>query len=110
MVNGYTEEEVYEALADQGAAVTNIGNGLCYGNKQDDTDPALPCIGSLRCNPIRCKHAIVTLKHAPKWREIYIVNKANLNKPGYEHLREQMLATMNEAVMVLENLGEKVEL
>lgn len=110
MVNGYTEEEVYEALANQGAAVTNIGNGLCYGNKQDDTDPALPCIGSLRCNPIRCKHAIVTLKHAPKWREIYIVNKANLNKPGYEHLREQMLATMNEAVMVLENLGEKVEL
>lgn len=38
------------------------------------------------------------------------MNKANLNKPGYEHLREQMLATMNEAVMVLENLGEKVEL
>lgn len=110
ITNGYTEEEVYEALADHGAAVTNIGNGLCYGNRKDDLDSNLPCIGSLKCNPVRCKHALVTVKHAPKWREIYMVNQANLNKPEYEHLREQMLAVMNEAAMVLDNLGEKVEL
>ena len=53
---------------------------------------------------------IVTIKHAPKWREVYTLNKSNLNKPEYSHNREQILAAMNEARMVLENLGEEVEL
>lgn len=109
IAEGYTEEEVYEAMVDQGVAVVYMGQGLCYGGKEED-DSSLPCIGSLRCNPARCKQAVVTSKHAPKWREVYILNKANLNKPEYSHNREQIIAAMNEAKMVLENLGEKVEL
>jgi integrase len=107
---GYTEEEVYEAMVEQGVAVVNIGQGLCYGGRQEEYDSSLPCIGSLRCNPVRCKQAVITEKHAPKWREIYSLNRANLNKPEYSHNREHIQATMNEAKMVLENLGEKVEL
>jgi len=38
------------------------------------------------------------------------LNKANLNKPEYSHNREQIMAAMNEAKMVLEYLGEAVEL
>lgn len=110
MAEGYTEEEVYEAMVDQGVAVVYMGQGLCYGGKEEEYDSSLPCIGSLRCNPVRCKQAVVTSRHAPKWREIYILNKSNLNKPEYSHNREQIIATMNEAKMVLENLGEKVEL
>ncbi len=110
MAEGYTEEEIYEAMVDQGVAIVFVGQGLCYGNRQEVYDSSLPCIGSLRCNPARCKQAIVTNKHAPKWREVYILNKANLNKPEYSHNREQIMAAMNEAKMVLENLGEKVEL
>lgn len=110
MAEGYTEEEVYEAMVDQGVAVAYMGQGLCYGGKEEEYDSSLPCIGSLRCNPVRCKQAVVTSRHAPKWREVYILNKTNLNKPEYSHNREQIIAAMNEAKMVLENLGEKVEL
>lgn len=110
MAEGYTEEEVYEAMVDQGVAIVHMGQGLCYGSRAEEYDSSLPCIGSLRCNPARCKQAVVTIKHAPKWREVYTLNKANLNKPEYSHNREQILAAMNEAKMVLENLGEEVEL
>ncbi|MGM8871290.1 site-specific integrase [Psychrobacter sp. 2Y5] len=110
MAEGYTEDEVYEAMVDQGVAVVYMGQGLCYGNRQEEYDSSLPCIGSLRCNPARCKQAVVTIKHAPKWREVYTLNKANLNKPEYSQNRDQILAAMNEAKMVLESLGEEVEL
>ena len=110
MAEGYTEEEVYEAMVDQGVAIVHMGQGLCYGGRAEEYDSSLPCIGSLRCNPARCKQAVVTIKHAPKWREVYTLNKSNLNKPEYSHNREQILAAMNEAKMVLENLGEEVEL
>lgn len=110
IANGYSEEEVYEAMADQGVAIAYLGQGLCYGGRSEEYDTSLPCIGSLRCNPARCKQAVVTIQHAPKWREVYFLNKANLNKPEYEHNRAQIEAAMNEAKMVLQNLGEKVEL
>lgn len=110
MAEGYTEDEVYEALVNQGVAVVYMGQGLCYGGRGEEYDSSLPCIGSLRCNPARCKQAVVTSKHAPKWREVYILNKANLNKPEYSYNREQIMAAMNEAKMVLEYLGEAVEL
>lgn len=110
MAAGYTEDEVYEAMVDQGMAIVHMGQGLCFGGKEEEFDTSLPCIGSLRCNPARCKHAIVTKQHAPKWREVYLLNKANLNKPEYEHNRAQIESAMNEAKMVLEDLGEEVEL
>lgn len=110
MAYGFTEDKIYEAMVEQGFAVVNVGQGLCYGGKMEDYDSSLPCIGSLRCNPARCKQAVVTRSHAPKWREVYILNKANLNNPEYAYNREQIIAAMEEAKMVLENLGEVVEL
>lgn len=110
MAEGYTKDQIYEALAEQGVALINVGQGFCYGGRVEDFDESLPCIGSLRCNPIRCSNAIVTKVNAPKWREIYLVNKMNIDKPGFTDSVKQMREAMNEAKSVLEYLGEEVNL
>jgi len=107
MAAGYTNEEVYNQMADQGMAVVNMGTGFCFGGVED-FDESLPCIGTLRCNPIRCSNAVVTKAHAPKWREVYVSNKVLLNKKGYEDRQNQILAAMNEAQSVLKHLGEEL--
>lgn len=104
---GYSHEEVYEQMANQGMAVINMGTGFCFGG-EEDFDDSLPCIGTLRCNPIRCTNAVVTQSHAPKWREVYISNKALVNKKGYEDMQDQILAAMREAESVLKHLGQEV--
>jgi len=105
---GYNKNDIYAAMADQGMAVINVGTGFCYGGKMEDFDESIPCIGSLRCNPIRCSNAIVTKAHASKWREVYVSNKALLGQAGYEEHETQIIATMKEAKGVLEHLGEDV--
>lgn len=108
MAEGYTKDDIYEALAEQGVALINVGQGFCYGGRAEDFDDSIPCIGSLRCNPIRCKNAIVTKSNAPKWREVYLVNKMNIDKPEFAENVAQMKAAMDEAQLVLSLLGEKV--
>ncbi|HHX8498908.1 site-specific integrase [Vibrio parahaemolyticus] len=106
---GYSDDEVYEAMAEQGMAIVNVGSGFCFGdNTVEEFDDSLPCLGGLRCNPIRCKNAIVTKAHAPKWREIYLSNRALVGKEGYEDKQEQILAAMSEAKAVLQDLGEEL--
>jgi len=108
MAEGFNKDDIYTAMAEQGVAVINVGTGFCYGGKMEDFDESIPCIGSLRCNPIRCSNAIVTKAHASKWREVYISNKTLLGKEGYEEHETQILAAMKEAKGVLEHLGEDV--
>jgi len=102
---GYTEEEIYEAMVDQGLAIINVGNGYCFGGVED-FDESLPCIGGLRCNPVRCGNAIVTKANAPKWRAIYMDNQKLIGAEGYEDRQDQIMAVINEAIRVLEYLGE----
>lgn len=106
MASGYSEEEIFEAMAEQGLGVINVGLGYCYG--ADETNVDLPCIGSLRCNPIRCSNAIVSEANAPYWLEIYNTNKANLDNPVNEHNYEQIIEVMNEAKQVLNLLGHSI--
>ena len=105
---GYSKEEVFDAMAEQGMAVINVGTGFCFGGTED-YDESLPCIGTLRCNPNRCNNAIVGKANAPKWREIYISNKALLGKEGYEDRESQLIETIEEARGVLIYLGEDVD-
>ncbi len=104
MASGYSREDIFEAMAEQGIGVINVGLGYCYGS--DSTDDNLPCIGSLKCNPIRCSNAIVSQANAPHWREVYLTNLANLNNPTYQDNIEQIREVINEAKSVLELLGE----
>ncbi|EMI4223249.1 site-specific integrase [Vibrio parahaemolyticus] len=106
MASGYSKEEIFEAMAEQGLGVINVGLGYCYG--ADETNLDLPCIGSLRCNPIRCSNAIVSEANAPYWLEIYMTNRANLNNPVNKHNYEQITEVMNEAKQVLDLLGHCV--
>ncbi|MDG6387686.1 site-specific integrase, partial [Pseudomonas syringae] len=109
MAAGYTKEEVFQFMADQNIAVINVGSALCYGKKSESFDPSLPCIGGLRCNPSRCRQAVVTEAHAPAWKNIYEENKKKLSDPRFEHSYENYKAAMEEARVVLLNLGIEVE-
>ncbi|MFA0514689.1 hypothetical protein BCU00_007445 [Vibrio breoganii] len=102
---GYTEEEIYEAMVEQGLAIINVGSGYCFGGVED-FDETLPCIGSLRCNPVRCHNAVVTKANAPKWREIYLDNIKLLGADGYEDRQDQLVEAIEESKRVLEYLGE----
>lgn len=108
MEAGYTKEAVFDAMAEQGMAIINVGTGFCFGGVED-FDESIPCIGTLRCNPIRCSNAVVTKANIPKWREVIVANKALLSKVGYEDRAEQINAIINEAEQVLISLGETVD-
>ncbi|SON50556.1 Putative DNA breaking-rejoining enzyme, integrase/recombinase (fragment) [Vibrio tapetis subsp. tapetis] len=105
MEAGYTEEEIYEAMVKQGLAIINVGSGYCFGGAEN-FDETLPCIGGLRCNPVRCCNAIVTKANAPKWREIYLSNLKLIGAEGYEDRQDQIVEVIEEAKRVLEYLGE----
>lgn len=106
MASGYSKEEIFEAMAEQGLGVINVGLGYCYGS--ESSNDSLPCIGSLKCNPIRCSNAIVSEANAPYWREVYSTNLANLNNPSFADNKEQIKEVINEAKGVLALLGHGV--
>ena len=109
MAAGYTKEQIITQMVKKRLAIINVGQGFCYGMKREEHDESLPCIGSLRCNPIRCKNAVVSKVHAPKWREVYVQNSLALSSPASAQVEEELRAAMEEAKGVLEYLGEEVE-
>ena len=100
MATGYSKEDIFEAMAEQGIGVINVGLGYCYGS--DNTNDDLPCIGSLRCNPLRCTNAIISKANIPHWREVYLTNLSNLNNPSYSHNVEQIKEVISESKKVLD--------
>lgn len=118
---GYTKEEIFDRMVESGFAVINVGQGYCYGDATEEFDTSLPCIGSLRCNPYRCKNAVVTKANAPKWREIFVQNSLALSQieaqsqsDGSVILEDfagsiaQLKAAIEEAKAVLQGLGEEL--
>lgn len=106
MAAGYTKDEIYQAMAEQGIAIANVGTGMCYGGKVEDFDESLPCIGGLRCNPFRCSNAVVTEAHIPKWREVYVENIRVVEQGDGGPAYDQAWEAAKEAKMVLQSLGE----
>lgn len=118
---GYSKDEVFDRMVEVGFAIINVGQGYCYGDATEDFDSSLPCIGSLRCNPYRCKNAVVTKANAPKWREVYVQNTIALRQlesqagtngkmihDGFAKSIAQMKAAIAEAEAVLLGLGEEL--
>ncbi|WP_122581878.1 site-specific integrase [Pseudomonas viridiflava] len=105
---GYTEAEIYEAIAEQRIAVVSVGQAFCYGNRAEEFDPSIPCLGGLRCNPNRCSSAVITEGNAPAWQGVFEQNKRILASPEMSHLHEASQAAMTEAREVLLLLGHEV--
>lgn len=71
MAAGYSKQEIFEAMYDQGYYLANVGGTFCLAeNAKESFDDSLPCIGSLRCNPLECENALISNEHTPKWQEI----------------------------------------
>ncbi|MCY1459001.1 hypothetical protein D9M71_764380 [compost metagenome] len=96
-------------MTEQHIAVINVGQGFCYGKRQEGFDASLPCIGGLRCNPFRCKNSVVTEAHAPAWKNVYLQNKRSMADPRLQHSVGHYKAAMDEARMVLRSLGIEVD-
>ncbi|WP_350647061.1 site-specific integrase [Pseudomonas sp. HY13-MNA-CIBAN-0226] len=114
---GYTKEEIFDRMVENDFAIINVGQGFCYGEATEEFDVSVPCIGSLRCNPNRCKNAFVTKANAPKWREVYVQNTIALKKiessdeiihGDIDKSVAQLKAAIAEARAVLEGLGEEL--
>ncbi|CEG52218.1 hypothetical protein [Stutzerimonas kunmingensis] len=118
---GYTKEEIFNRMVEVGFAIINVGQGYCYGDATEEFDSSLPCVGSLRCNPYRCKNAVVTKANAPKWREVYVQNTIALRQleaqsqsagqlihDGFAKSVAQINAVIDEAKAVLLGLGEEI--
>ncbi|MEC4239521.1 tyrosine-type recombinase/integrase [Pseudomonas sp. DSV-1] len=109
MEAGYSKDEIFEQMAEQGFGIINVGAGFCYGNETEEFDETVPCLGSLRCNPVRCQNAIVTKVHIGRWHEVRKQNKKSLSNPSSMYNRAQILAAIDEAESVLMHLGEDID-
>lgn len=109
---GMSREEIVDSLAAMGSSLfANVGLGYCTGRKDNPaTGERPPCIGSLRCNPVRCSNAIVTKQaHGPAWKKVYIENRRMAKDPRFSYAKSTLEAMALEARMVLERLGEDPE-
>lgn len=110
MAAGLSKEQILDRLADSGSEVfVNVGLGYCSGKKRDKaTGEQPPCIGSLRCNPVRCSNAVVTRDHSAGWRAIYVENRKRAEDPRFFYGKEEFAFAADEARSVLSSLGEEV--
>lgn len=104
---GYTKDEVFSALAEQGVGLIDVGGALCYGDRTEEFDLTLPCVGSLRCNPVRCKNAVISKTHLPRWNEIYLSNKSLLDNGTVGDNRDAVVEAMQEAEEVIKFIQSK---
>jgi hypothetical protein len=109
---GWSFEEIMEHLAQRGLSFADVGLGYCRGQKEiqnDDGSKQLPpCLGQLKCNPNRCKNAVIPESKIPIWLKMYEENKKRLNDPLMAHAKSEIEEFVNEAREVLKALGVKM--
>lgn len=109
MSAGYSNEEIIDELGRLTNAVfVNVGLGYCTGRK---TDPGgakdVPCIGQLRCNPNKCKNAVITEEHIPAWQAVKADNVRMMEDPRFFYGKEQFETAIAEAEKVITNFRKK---
>lgn len=108
-LRGVTVDDALNELAKQGMPLTDVGLGLCQGQRKivvDGIRDDPPCIGQLRCNPNRCAQAVIPRYKAPAWERLSRENKLRANDPQLSHARSYLLEAAAEADQVLEILNE----
>lgn len=109
---GWEMDELMEHLAMQGRPMADVGLGYCKGRREIEENGVKqlpPCLGQLKCNPNRCKNAIITSAQVPIWVQVYKENHKRLNDPLLAHGWPEYAQFVEEAKQVLSTLGINVE-
>jgi hypothetical protein len=107
-LRGIEIDQVLRHLAKEGGMpLTDVGLGYCQGQMKVvmdgvKTDP--PCIGSLRCNPVRCPQAIIPEHKAPLWERASTENRRRAADPQFFYARPHLEEAATEAEGVVKLL------
>jgi integrase len=110
VLQGRDEEGVLRHLAKQGMPLTDVGLGLCQGQKKiviDGVKVDPPCIGQLRCNPVRCPLSIIPQSKTSAWERIAKDNRQRAQDPELAHAASYHNEVADEADAVVRFLRER---
>jgi hypothetical protein len=106
-------DEVLETLSASGLPFADVGLGYCRGRKdiekEDGEKEPPPCIGQLKCNPSRCKNAIIPQAKILMWKQVFLENRKRMNDPLLAHAKVECQQLMLEAQQILADLGIDME-
>ncbi|GAB3241739.1 hypothetical protein GCM10027346_37510 [Hymenobacter seoulensis] len=110
---GWQLDEIMEHLSSRGLLMADVGLGYCQGRReieQEDGSKQLPpCLGQLKCNPTRCKNALIPQSKAPIWIQMYTENQQRMLDPLMAHAKPEFEQFVEEARQVLTHLGVNFE-
>ena len=105
------DDVLRQLVREGGAPLTDVGLAYCLGKKKikeaDGTQTDPPCIGSLRCNPFRCKHGIITERKRPLWEKMTAENRRRARDPEFAHAKAELEEAADEGDAVLRFLDEQ---
>lgn len=105
-------EAVLQQLASQDMALVDVGMGLCQGQRMvvvDGVKDDPPCIGGLRCNPVRCSNGIIPEYKLPWWRRSSRENHSRAEEPEFAHAKSFYREAADEADAVIRFLEEQAQ-
>jgi integrase len=103
-LQGVGVDEILRRMSEQGMPLTDMGHALCQGQRtavSDGIKQDPPCIGQLRCNPLRCPSAIIPKYKRPAWEEIAQVNRQRASDPEFAHAWSYFTEAASEAEAVV---------
>jgi integrase len=103
-LEGHEANDVIRKLAKQGMPLTDVGVGLCQGQKKvvvDGIKSDPPCIGQLRCNPVRCSNGIIPLYKLGAWKHISKENRQRAQDTELAHASTYYEEAADEADAVV---------
>lgn len=105
-LRGICVDDVLLQLAKEGTMpLTDVGLGYCQGQTAkivaDGVKVDPPCIGSLRCNPVRCQNGIIPKRKLPAWEKSLSENQARLKNPDFSYAHSYLTEAVEEAQSVI---------
>jgi hypothetical protein len=104
VLNGSSVDDVISELAVRGAPLVDVGTAMCTGQRVivvDGVKKDPPCIGGLRCNPVRCENALIPEFKQSAWKRARAENLKRLADPAYSHARSYLEEAVAEADAVI---------
>lgn len=103
-IQGSQVDDVLRQLARQRLPLTDVGMALCQGQRKiviDGVKADPPCVGQLRCNPLRCPNAIIPEYKKHLWRRVASESKRRARDPELSHAKSYHEEAACEADMVV---------